>query len=267
MWAEVEKFRLGRVVFVGHLFKILKSVVWLLLWGGLVVQPANAQKRYPPVDEAWDGTSYRALVQRVENDGLQLPTLSDEATKPVFERIVNVDNIPLRMGLNRELSTTIRFQRLDSALDPIHKLVVLYLNEAKKGKPYATELARLMVYESKVSAALLDLSEPYLSTLSSDKRYQVHVAYHDQIKNDARQLFSDLVQGMTETRRYSKSDILRMIGGALDALPSYQPIFTDQDRQDLVQKLAQQISKTTDQELKKSLTELRDAIVHRRART
>ena len=251
-----------------QLFKILKSSVWLLLWGGLVVQSASAQSaNYPPADEPWDGTSYRALVERVETKRLSLPTLSNEATKLVFERMVNVDNIPLRMGLNWELSTTIRFQRLDSALDPIHKLVVLYLNETKKGKPYATELARLMVYESKVSAALLDLSEPYLSTLSTDKRYQVHVAYHDQVKSAARQFYSDLVQGMTETRRYSKSDILRMIGGAHDGLPSFQPIFTDQDRQDHVQTLTQQISTTTDQELKKALTELRDAIVHRRART
>ena len=253
---------------MGQLFKIVKSSVWLLLWGSLAVQSANAQgAHYPPADEAWDGTSYRALVQRVEDKGLPLPTLSDAATKPVFERMVNLDNIPLRMGLNRQLSTTIRFQRLDSALDPIHKLVVLYLNEAKKGKSYATELARLMVYESKVSAALLDLSEPYLSTLSTDKRYQVHVAYHDQVKSAARQLYSDLVQGMTETSRYSKSDILRMIAGAHDGLPSFQPIFSDQDRQDHVQRLTQQISTTKDQELKKALTELRDAIVHRRART
>jgi hypothetical protein len=171
------------------------------------------------------------------------------------------------MGLNRELSNTIRFQRLDSALDPIHKLVILYLNETKKGKPYATELARLIVYETKVSAALLDLSEPYLSTLATDKRYQVHVAYHDQVRNAARQFYSDLVQGMTETSRYSKSDILRMIGGAHDGLPSFQPIFTDQDRQDHVQRLTQQISTTKDQELKKAFTELRDAIIHRRART
>jgi hypothetical protein len=251
-----------------QLFKILKPSVWLLLWGGLVVQSANAESgRYPPADEAWDGTSYRALVQRVETERLPLPTLSNEATKLVFERMVNADNIPLRMGLNRDLSTTIRFQRLDSALDPIHKLVVLYLKETQKRKPYATELARLMVYESKVSAALLDLSEPYLSTLSNDKRYHVHVAYLDQVKGSARQLYSDLVHGMTETRLYSKSDILRMIGAAHDGLPSFQPIFTDQDRQDLVQKLTQQLSKTTDQELKKALTELRDAIVHRRART
>jgi hypothetical protein len=253
---------------MGRLFKILKPSVWLLLWGGLVVQSANAQSgRYPPADEAWDGTSYRALVQRVETEALPLPTLSNSATKPVFERMVNVDNIPLRMGLNRDLSTTIRFQRLDSALQPIHQLVVLYLNETKKGKPYATELARLMVYESKVSAALLDLSEPYLSTLSKDKRYQVHVAYLDQVQSAARQLYSDLVQGVTETRLYSKSDILRMIGAAHDGLPSFHPIFTDQDRLDLVQRLTQQISKTTDQELKKALTDLRDSIKNRRVRT
>jgi hypothetical protein len=181
--------------------------------------------------------------------------------------MVNVDNIPLRMGLNRDLSVTIRFQRLDSALQPIHKLVVLYSNETKNGKPYATELARLMVYESKVSAALLDLSEPYLSTLSKDKRYQVHVAYLDQVKSGARQLYSDLVQGMTETRLYSKSDILEMIEGALDGLPSYQPIFTNEDRRGLVRRLTQQISITTDQELKKAFTQLRDAIEHRQIRT
>jgi len=196
-----------------------------------------------------------------------LPTLSNAATKLVFERMVNTDNIPLRMGLNRDLAVTIRFQRLDSALQPIHKLVVLYSNETQKGKPYATELARLRVYESKVSAALLDLSEPYLSTLRQDKRYQVHVAYLDQVKGGARQLYSDLVQGMTETRLHSKSDILEMIEGALDGLPSHQPLFTSQDRRDLVQKLTQQISITTDQELKKALTQLRDAIEHRQIRT
>jgi hypothetical protein len=251
-----------------QLFKILKSSVWLLVWGALAVQSANAQSaQYPPSDEAWDGTSYRALLQRVEDKGLPLPTLSNAATKPVFERMVNADNIPLRMGLNRDLSITIRFQRLDSALDPIHKLAVLYSIETQKGKPYASEAARLMVYECKVSAALLDLSEPYLSTLTTDKRYQVHVAYLDQVKSGARQFYSGLVYGATDTDRYSKSDILKMIGGALAALPSYHSILTDQDRQDLTRKLTQQISVTTDQQLKKALTELRDTIEHRRIPT
>jgi hypothetical protein len=72
---------------------------------------------------------------------------------------------------------------------------------------------------------------------------------------------------MTDTRRYSKSDILRMIEGALDGLASYQPIFTDQDRADLVEMLTQQISKTTDRELKTALTDLRDSIKNRRVRT
>jgi hypothetical protein len=253
---------------MGHLFKILKSSVWLLLWAGLAVQSANAQgAQYPAADEPWDGATYRALVQRIEDNGLPLPTLADPATKPVFERMVNTDNIPLHMGLNRNLAVTMRFQRLDSALPAIHKLVVMYLNETKKGKPYASELARLMVYESKVCAALLDVSEPYLSTLKEDKRYQVHVAYLDQVKSSARQLYSGLVQGMTETRLHSKSDILKMIKVAVDGLPSYHPMFTDQDRQDLTQKLTQQISITTDPPLKTALTELRDMLQNRRIRT
>jgi hypothetical protein len=253
---------------MGQLCKMLKSSVWLLVWGALAVQSANAQSvRYPPDDEPWDGTTYRALVERVETNSLPLPTLSDAGTKKVFERMVNVDNIPLRMGLNRDLSVTMRFQRLDSALQPIHKLAVLYSNEAQKGKPYGRELARLMVYETKVSAALLDVSEAYLATLATDKRYQVHVDYLAQVKSGARQLYADLVQGMAETGRHSKADILAMIEGALDGLPPHQEIFSSQDRRTLVEKLTKTISATTDQDLKKALTGLRDAIEHRQIRT
>lgn len=253
---------------MGQPLKELQASVWLLFWGALAVQAAAAQStRYPPDDEAWDGTTYRALIERVETGGLALPTLANAATKPVFERMVHADNIPLRMGLNRQLSVTIRFQKLDSALAPIHKLVVLYANEAKNGKSYGRELARLMVYETKVSAALLELSEPYLATLAQEKRYQVHVAYLDQVKNGARQLFADLVQGMTETRLYSRTDILEMIEGAHAGMAAHDPLLTAQDRRDLVQKLTQQVSVTTDQGLKAALTELRDAIQHRRLRT
>jgi hypothetical protein len=149
----------------------------------------------------------------------------------------------------------------------MRKLVTLYFNETKKGKPYATELARLTIYEVKISAALLDISEAYLATLANDKRYQVHVSYLDQVKSDARQIYSGLVQGIVDTRLHSKPDILGMIEGALDGLPSYQPIFTSQDRLDLVQRLTQHISITTDPELKAALTGLRDAIQHRQIRT
>jgi hypothetical protein len=253
---------------MGQLFGVLKSPVWLLLWAILAVQAANAQNaQYPPADDPWDGTSYRALAERVTDQGLALPTLADEATKPIFERMVSLDNIPLKVGMNRSLAVTLRFQRLNSAMEPLQRLVALYSTEAQKGKPYATELARLMVYQSKVAAAFLDVSEPYLSGLAKDKRYQVHVTYLDKMKSGARQAYSGLVQCATETNRYSKSDILQMVGGAMAALPSYHPILTDQDRQELTQKLTQQISKTSDAQMKTALTELRDTIKNRRIPT
>jgi hypothetical protein len=252
---------------MGQLFKLLTSPLWLLLSLVLAVQSAQAQNRYPSIEDAWDGTDYRAVIQRVKKDGLALPTLADAATKPVFERMVNTDNIPLRMGLNKNLPVTIRFQKLDSALDPVHKLVVLYLNEMQKGKPYATELARLMVYESKISGALLNLTDPLIATLEKDARYDFHIAELDKMKGSARQFYSDLVQRMTETKLYSKADILRMAGAAIDELPAYQPIFTSQDRQELTKKLTQQVSTTSDGEVKKALTELRDAIENGRVRT
>jgi hypothetical protein len=254
---------------MGLSFKLLTSSAWLFVWVIVATSSATAQKHYPSIEDAWDGTDYRALIQRFEDHGLALPTIADEATKPVFERMVNSDNIPLRMGLNPKLSVTIRFQKLDSALDPVHKLVVIYSNEIQKGKPYAAEHASLMVYEAKVSAAMLDVTDSVIATLDKekDKRYQARIDEFERMKNNARQLYSGLVAGMSDTKLYAKSDILKMVKGALDGLRSYQPILSDQNRQELMQKLAQQISATTDQELKSGLTELRDALEHRRVRT
>jgi hypothetical protein len=250
-----------------QLFKILTSSAWLILGVVAVGHSAAAQKRYPAIEDAWDGTDYRAVIQRIKKDGLELPTLADAATKPVFERMVASDNIPLRSGLSKDLPVTIRFQKLDSALDPVHKLVALYTNEMEKGKPYAAELARMMVYESKIAGAMLNLTDPVLSTLEKDGRYEARVAEMEKIKSDARQLYVNMVQRMTETSGHTKGDILKLIGGAMDELPSYHPILTNQDRQQLTQKLTQQISATSDGELKKGMTELREAIEHRRVRT
>ena len=65
---------------------------------------------------------------------------------------------------------------------------------------------------------------------------------------------------MTETSLYSKSDILKMIGAALDALTSHHALFTNQDRLNLAQRLTQQLAITTDRDLKTALSQLRDAI-------
>lgn len=264
---------------MGPLFKLLTSSACLLAWVVLAVPSAGAQSgglppgvqmaigRYPAHDDPWDGTDYRTVIQRYKKEGLALPSLSDSVTKPIFERMVASDNIPLRAGLNKQLSVTIRFQKLDSALDPIHKLVVMYADEMQKGKPFAGELARMMVYEVKVSSAILDIHETLIASLDKDARYQSRVDEYERMKNNARQLFTDLVHRMSETKVHSRGDVMTLIGAAMDGLRFYQPILTNQDRQELTQKLSQQIAAATDGEMKKNLTELRDAVQNGRVRT
>lgn len=249
-----------------QLFRTLMSPVCLFLCLFLAAQAANAQKRYPAFEDAWDATDYRAVVQRIEDDGLALPTLAGEDTKPVFERMVAADNIPIIMGQNEELAITVRYQKLRPLLKPLHQIIDFYSNEAKNGKPYSTELARLKVYETKAAGTLLDLGDPFLATLKMDPRYKTHVALMDEMKNGARDLYTGLVTSMGDTSLYSKSDILVMIEGALSAIPSYHPVFTDENRQTLTKALSQQIDATSDQELKAGLTELHDAIKHGRIR-
>jgi hypothetical protein len=119
-----------------------------------------------------------------------------------------------------------------------------------------------MVYESKAAGALLELGEPFLATFPKDARYQTYVALVEQMKSGARDVYAGLVKSMAETSLYSKSDILVMAKGALNALPSYHPILTDQDRQNLTGTLEKQISAMPDQQVKTELTALRDAIKH-----
>ncbi|MBX2805713.1 MAG: hypothetical protein KTR19_07065 [Hyphomicrobiales bacterium] len=231
----------------------------------LITQSANAQKRYPNYEDPWDATDYRALVERVEGDGLELPTLA--GNQEVFLRLVASDNIPLHMGQNPDLAITVRYQKLQPILKPLHQLIDMYSNGAQEGKNYASELARLMVYESKAAGALLEIGDPFLETLKMDPRYQTHVALHKQSQDNARDVYSSLVEKMADTDRYSKADILFMADGAINALPSYHPIFTDADRKKLTEMLAKQISATSDQEVKTALTELQDSIKNGRIRT
>ena len=66
---------------MGRLFKILTSLVWLLVWG-LAVQSVDAQSgRYPPADEAVLAMSDRAAVERIETSFAAADAIecSDEA--------------------------------------------------------------------------------------------------------------------------------------------------------------------------------------------
>ncbi len=124
-----------------------------------------------------------------------------------------------------------------------------------------------MLYEAKIAGMLIELGEPYLSAATKDKWYQAQVDDLNRMKGAALQLYSDLVQRMTEANVYAKPDLLAMSRGALEVLRSYDPIITTEHRQELVQRLTQQITTTADQELKTALSALRDAIKNRQIPT
>lgn len=251
---------------MGHPFKIA-PLASLLLCFFAALTPASAEKRYPAFEDPWDATDYRALVQRIENNGLELPTLSNGETKPVFERMVDPNNIPQRMGKNKNLDITIRFQRLDPLLKPLQQLIVFYSVEIEKGKPYAKELTKIKICTLNASAAWLDILDPFVESLPKNKSYNAVVEDLNKAKINARELYLDVLKSVAMTNIYSKAEALEMTKSALDALPPYLSILTDEDKVGFVRMLSQQISTTNDPHLKTALTELRDAIKHGRIKT
>src|SRR5262245_50215251 len=91
----------------------------------LAVQPALAQKPvYPATDRAWSSADYRDLNELIKSGKAPLPALADPVGRPVFERMVNLQN--LEIGRTKSLPIGTRLQEVLGMVDGIRMLLVAY---------------------------------------------------------------------------------------------------------------------------------------------
>lgn len=240
---------------------------WPLIWtllAGLALQPAYGQDRgaspYPPADRPWNSADYRALMDMVRSGQAPLPTLADPSGKAVFERMVNVENTALWMARKQELSAGVRMQEMAATLESVNALLMAYLSEAQKGKPYDREMAKLMIYVFTLTGMSIGVADEFMATMPKDDRYETRMAGLRQMQQGSRTVLAGMVQSIAETRFYSKASTLELVGSVVTHLPSFQRILTDQDRQDHLRRIGQQLGMTTDREVKSALMAMRDAI-------
>jgi hypothetical protein len=203
----------------------------------LVAQAELAQKPvYPASDRAWNAADYRDLNELIKSGKAPLPTLADPVSRPVFERLVNLQN--LEIARSKSLPIGSRLQEILGMFDVTRTLVAGYIAEAQKGKPYERELAKVQVYLLAQSSVILDVVNEFLPTIPKDNKYQARMAGFEKMKQGMRTIMAGVIESTSETGFYSKESTLELVQGIITYLPSMQPVLTDQDRQDFAPRWA-----------------------------
>ncbi|MGZ3411017.1 MAG: hypothetical protein ACXWJ6_15005 [Xanthobacteraceae bacterium] len=212
---------------------------------------AQASK-YPASDRVWMSADYKDL-DAVIAAGFPLPTLGDAATRPVFERMSNVAN--LDMVRNKSLPVGSRLQEGVAQGGYVQKLLLAYLTEAQKGKPYATELAKLQVYLLAYGAALIGVADEFVPTIPHDDKYETRMAGFAQMKQGLRTIVTGIVESVGETQFYSIASTIEMAKALADYTPALGNILSDQDRQDYVRRISRDLDTVADPNMKAALTQ------------
>ena len=212
---------------------------------------AQASK-YPASDRVRMAADYKDL-DAVIAAGAPLPTLADTATRPVFERMTNVAN--LEMVRNKSLPVAIRLQEGVAQGGYVQKLLLAYLGEAQKGKPYATELAKLQVYLLAYGAALIGVANEFVPTIPHDDKYETRMAGFAQMKQGMRAIMTGIVESVGETQFYSSASTIEMAKALADYTPAFGNVLSDQDRQDYVRRISRDLDTAADPNVKAALTQ------------
>jgi hypothetical protein len=226
----------------------------MLLWA----KPSFAESDYPATDHAWSGTDYQDFNTAVDAKKVPLPLLSDPVGRPVFERIVSLEN--LDVGRDNSLPLLTRLQRVVALTEGVRKVLVAYITEANNGKPRERELARLQVYMLAQAAIELRLAQEFIPTLAKDNTYETRMAGFAKMKGGMRTEVSGIIQSTGETTFYSKESLLGIIEGLTTYLPGLQPALTDESRAESAHQVEHELDATTDPDIKSALQRLQAAL-------
>jgi hypothetical protein len=237
----------------------LLALALVILPAFVAVPAAFAQTpAVPALDRAWGAAEYRDLNELIKSGKAPLPTLTDPATRPVFERVVNLRN--LDVAANKSLPVGARLQEMLGVLDGTRTLLVAYVTQAQAGKPHERELAKMQVFMLAVATASLNVANEFLPTIPKDDRYQTRMAGFEQMRQGFRTMVGGVVQSVAETTFYSKESTIELVQGIIAYLPSMQQVLSDQDRQDYAKRIGDQLAATTDPDLKAALGRLQAAL-------
>ena len=213
---------------------------------------------YPDLDRPWTSVDYRDLAERIVAGRVPLPTLAEPAARRAFERMISLDN--LAVVRNKSAPIASRVPEMLAMISATRTLMLGYVDEAKRGRPYERELARLQVYVLAQASTVVGLVDEFLPTVKKDANYESRMAGLANMRSALRSVTSGIVESTTDTRFFSKASTLEQVSGLERHLPVLHRILTDEDRQELLARAQDETDAATDDEIRAAMVRLEGAL-------
>lgn len=212
------------------------------------------------VDRPWAADDYKQLDKLIGAGQFPLPTLSDPASKAVFERMVSYENTAFTVVKDESVTADRRLLAVTETMSGVRLLLARYLSELQKGVKHEREMAKLLIYILDLGGLAHGLTEETLKLFKKDSAYQTRLDGLKQARLGLSQMYSGVVLSFTDRTVYSKTSRLEMIEALRKNTPKYGVALDSMTRLKALGTTILMLSRTNDPEEKEALIALRAAI-------
>ncbi|WP_445323789.1 hypothetical protein [Pseudomonas sp. EL_65y_Pfl2_R95] len=220
----------------------LLGVALLLLWLNVAgaTQLFYLGQKIPDIRRPWSSNQYRQLVEALkkvnQSQAHAMPRRSGEFTGPIYQRMVNVQNLHAQLNIYRPLES--RQNEARESLFQLKELMALYFDLKAAKQPYAAEALGLMSYSLNQQTVLFTLTTEFWMTLSPNEQSNpVRLKGLAQTKAAAALLTQSALDYLSFTQQFGPTELAVYSAELSKALPRLFVHLSDEARRKLLQRI------------------------------
>lgn len=221
-------------------------------------------QKIPDINKPWASADYQRLLEALEKvDSSQanaLPRRSGEFTGPIYQRMINQEN--LRALLNIYTPLELRQNEAREVLFRLKELMRLYFDFKAAKQPYAAEALGLMTYSLSQQAVLFTLTTEFWMTLSqTEQRSPVRLKGLSETKAAAAMLTSSSLDYLALTQQFGREELVLYSAELSKRLPGLFVHLSNSVRAGLVQRINQLAQAHEYTQVRKNMSSLKPVLV------
>jgi hypothetical protein len=224
---------------------------------------AYLQLGMPSPDRMWTSEDYsqaaRVLKSIAEKDVHELPRYNSRTSGKLFERISSRENLATILDKNLSLDT--RLPLAIGYVDGLKQTLMIYLEPSARGTILDAEMGELMGLMLRWSREVMDLANEFMASLpKDDSNLAVRQEGFARMKNGLVTTFNGAIISLGETNIYRTSVRIRLCGYLEETLPPVIQEFPASVRTEIPLRVKRMQVSESDEQMKKSLADLHQAI-------
>jgi hypothetical protein len=207
---------------------------------------------FPAIDSAWGMANYQKCVETLMNikadNSRSLPTLKDERSAGLFQRIVSTQNIDRLYQEQADGKI-----RLRDFADVFQEVVLLYVSEKDAQNYYHEELAELFVFQIKQSDRMLTNIKNRSDLDFSDGEGKQLL---DRIINGHKAQVIGFMDAEIDDITFNETDLIKLSTAISDSIINAWGFFDDKSKEEIVSKIRETIEKAPSPSLREQYSGL-----------